>query len=63
MTHDNKKDQPSERPHGHRDRGVSTDQSSKKQPNKTPSVGAHDPEATGYEDDKTFEPDRDGSGS
>jgi hypothetical protein len=40
MTHDNKKDQPSERPHDHRDRGVSTEQSSKKQPNKTPTGGA-----------------------
>jgi hypothetical protein len=50
-------------PHGHRDRGVSTDQPIKKQPKQTKNDASHDPEAAGYEADKTFEPDRDGSGS
>lgn len=52
-----------EPPHGHRDRGVSTDEPTKKGPPKGEPKGSHDPEAAGYEADKTFEPDRDGSRS
>ena len=62
MTRANK-DQPTEPPHGHRDRGVSNDQVVKKAPKKPPAGGAHDPQAAAYEADKTFEPDRDGSRS
>ena len=61
MTHENKHDR-TDAPHGHRDRGVSTDQPNKK-PSKEARPGSHDPEAAGYEADKTFEPDRDGSRS
>ena len=53
--------QETERPHGHRDRGVANEQLSKKVPAKARPVESHDPEAAGYEADKTFEPDRDGS--
>ncbi|MBY0493854.1 MAG: hypothetical protein K2Y23_06535 [Cyanobacteria bacterium] len=55
--------QQSERPHGHRDRGVSNDQLSKKPATKKDAARSHDPEAQRYEAEKTFEPDRDGSGS
>ena len=61
MTHENKHDR-TDAPHGHRDRGVSTDQP-KKKASKATKAGSHDPEATGYEAEKTFEPDRDGSRS
>lgn len=61
MTEEKKHDH-TDSPHGHRDRGVSTDQPNKKA-SKTEKAGSHDPEATGYEADQTFEPDRDGSRS
>ena len=50
-------------PHGHRDRGVTDERVSKKPQTKTDASGSHDPEAAAYEAEKTFEPDRDGSGS
>ena len=52
-----------ERPHGHRDRGVADEQLSKKGSRKGTSESSHNPEAEGYEADKTFAPDRDGSRS
>lgn len=56
----NRKQEP-EPPHGHRDRGLTNDQLSKKAPTKGRTTGSHDPEAARYEAEKTFEPDRDGS--
>lgn len=50
-------------PHGHRDRGVADEPASKKPQTKTDAGRSHDPEAAEYEAEKTFEPDRDGSGS
>ena len=58
----NHKNEP-ETPHGHRDRGLTNDQLSKKAPAKSRPGESHDPEAARYEAEKTFEPDRDGSGS
>ena len=56
----NNKQEP-EPPHGHRDRGLTTDKLSKKAPPKARGGQSHDPEAARYEAEKTFEPDRDGS--
>lgn len=61
MPSQHKRDQ--EPPHGHRDRGVSTDEPVKKGSTKEKRSGSHDPEAEDYEAEKTFEPDRDGSRS
>ena len=55
--------QESERPHGHRDRGLTDDTLSKKPSTQTDAKRSHDPEAADYEAAKTFEPDRDGSRS
>lgn len=52
-----------ETPHGHRDRGLTNDQLSKKAPAKSRPGETHDPEAARLDAEKTFEPDRDGSGS
>ena len=51
-----------EPPHGHRDRGLTDDQLSKKTPAKS-RPESDDPEVARYEAEKTLEPDRDGSGS
>ena len=55
--------QESERPHGHRDRGVTNDTLSKKPSTQSDPKRSHDPEAADYEADARFEPDRDGSRS
>ena len=63
MSANEKTESSKERPHGHRDRGVADEQLSKKVSRKGTSAPSHDPEAEGYEADKTFAPDRDGSRS
>lgn len=52
MNRENQDDR-ADSPHGHRDRGVSTDQPIKEETRQT-KPGSHDPEATGYEADKTL---------
>lgn len=63
MSHNEKTSSTDDRPHGHRDRGVSNEQVGKKDQAKGAPTPAHDPEAEGYEAEKAFEPDRDGSRS
>ena len=52
-----------ELPHGHRDRGLPNNPPGKRPSTQPTPTSSHDPEAAKYEAEKTFEPDRDGSGS